>query len=133
MSTHTLLGHQILAGSESPLLDLGASIALTHHEWWDGTGYPNGLSGTRIPVEGRIVAIADVFDALSSPRRYKRAFTLDETIDHMRSERGSHFDPDALDVFLDDVEELLFIRAAHPDRDQASPALVPALSAWNLR
>lgn len=133
MSSHTLLGHEILAGSESPLLDLAASIALTHHEWWDGTGYPNGLSGARIPIEGRIVAIADVFDALCSPRRYKRAFTVDETIEHMRGERGTHFDPELLDMFLDDVDELLFIRAAHPDRAQASPAPVPALSAWNLR
>ena len=133
MGTHTVLGHQILAGSESPLLELGATIALTHHEWWDGSGYPSGLSGTRIPVEGRIVAIADVFDALSSPRRYKRAFCIDETIEHMRSERGTHFDPELLDAFFEDLGELLFIRAAHPDRDQARPAPVPALSAWNLR
>jgi putative two-component system response regulator len=133
MATHTLLGHQILAGSESPLLEVGATIALTHHEWWDGSGYPRGLAGLAIPIEGRIVAIADVFDALATPRRYKRAFGIDETVEQMRSERGTHFDPELLDLFLDDLDELLFIRAAHPDRDQASPAPVPALSAWNLR
>jgi putative two-component system response regulator len=116
MSTHTLLGHQILAGSESPLLELGASIALTHHEWWDGSGYPHGLAATEIPLEGRIVAIADVFDALASPRRYKRAFTVDEAVAQMRSESGTHFDPWLLELFLADVDELLFIRSAHPDR-----------------
>jgi putative two-component system response regulator len=115
MCTHTLLGHQILAGSESPLLELGATIALSHHEWWDGTGYPRGLSGTDIPLAGRIVAIADVFDALASPRRYKRALSIDETVEQMRSERATHFDPDLVDLFLDGLDELLFIRSAHPD------------------
>src|SRR3546814_18187388 len=121
MSTHTLLGHQILAGSESPLLELGASIALTHHEWWDGSGYPHGLAATEIPLEGRIVAIADVFDALASPRRYKRAFTVDEAVAQMRSESGTHFDPWLLERFLAAVDELLFIRSArHQRTDVAS-------------
>lgn len=119
MATHTELGHQILAGSESPLLELGASIALAHHEWWDGTGYPHGLAGEQIPVEGRIVAIADVFDALTLPRRYKRAFTIQEAVALMTSERGTHFDPSLLDLFLAELDELLFIRSAHPDRDDA--------------
>jgi putative two-component system response regulator len=116
MATHTELGYQILAGSESPLLELGATIARTHHEWWDGSGYPRGLAGEQIPIEGRIVAIADVFDALASPRRYKRAFTVDEAVAQMWSERGTHFDPWLLDLFLVELEELLFIRSAHPDR-----------------
>jgi putative two-component system response regulator len=116
MATHTDLGHQILAGSESPLLELGATIARTHHEWWDGSGYPRGLAGEQIPVEGRIVAIADVFDALTSPRRYKRAFTVEEAVAQMRSERSTHFDPWLLDLFLGELDELLFIRSAHPDR-----------------
>jgi len=115
MCTHTVLGHRILAGSESPLLELGATIALTHHEWWDGSGYPNGLAGDAIPLAGRIVALADVFDALASPRRYKRAFSIDETVAQVRAERGTHFDPDLVDVFLDGLDELLFIRDAHPD------------------
>jgi len=122
MCTHTLLGHRILAGSESPLLQLGATIALSHHEWWDGTGYPHGLAGDRIPLAGRIVALADVFDALASPRRYKRAFSVDETVAQVRAERGTHFDPDLVDVFLDGLDELLFIRAAHPDPGEAEPA-----------
>ena len=119
MSTHTLLGHRILAGSESPLLELGATIALTHHEWWDGSGYPCGTAGDRIPLAGRIVAIADVFDALTSPRRYKRAYGLEETVQQLRSERGTHFDPELVDLFLDGLDELLFIRAAHPDAEEA--------------
>lgn len=119
MCTHTLLGHQILAGSESPLLELGATIALTHHEWWDGSGYPSGTAGERIPLVGRIVAIADVFDALASPRRYKRAFGIDETVQQMRAERGTHFDPELVDLFLDALDELLFIRAAYPDLSEA--------------
>ena len=115
MCTHTLLGHRILSGSESPLLELGATIALTHHEWWDGSGYPYGLGRDHIPIAGRIVAIADVFDALSSPRRYKRAFSIDECVHQLRSERGTHFDPDLVDLFLEGLDELLFIRSAHPD------------------
>jgi len=125
MNTHTLLGHRILTGSESPLLELGATIALTHHEWWDGSGYPCRLAGDRIPLAGRIVAIADVFDALSSPRRYKRAFTLEETVAQLRAERGTHFDPDLVDLFLADLDELELIRAAHPD-EAGAPAAVPA-------
>lgn len=123
MNTHTVLGHRILTGSESPLLELGATIALTHHEWWDGSGYPRGLSGTDIPLAGRIVAIADVFDALASPRRYKRAYSLDETVAQMGAERERHFDPELLDLFLADLDELLFIRAAHPDPDLAMTAV----------
>lgn len=122
MSTHTLLGHRILAGSESPLLEVGATIARSHHEWWDGTGYPEGLAGTAIPLEGRIVAIADVFDAMSSPRRYKRALSVEDTVRHLRAERGTHFDPELLDLFLGDLDELLFIRDAHPDRAEAVSA-----------
>jgi putative two-component system response regulator len=115
MNTHTVLGHQILSGSESPLLELGATIALTHHERWDGAGYPHGTAGEAIPLAGRIVAIADVFDALASPRRYKRAMSMEETVAHLRAERGRHFDPELLDLFLDGLDELLFIRSAHPD------------------
>lgn len=115
MRRHAMIGWQILSGSSSAVLETAAVIARTHHEWWDGSGYPEGLRGERIPVEGRIVAIADVFDALTSERRYKPAFTLHETVSMMRSERGSHFDPHLLDLLLDDLDELLFVRDAHPD------------------
>src|SRR3984957_4351064 len=109
MRKHPEIGSEILSGSDSELVRLGALIALTHHERWDGTGYPNCLERDEIPVEGRIVAIADVFDALTSERPYKPAFGVDESVSIMCDERGKHFDPDLLDIFLslaDEVAEL---------------------------
>lgn len=100
MRKHPVIGNEILAGSNSELLRLGGVIALTHHERFDGLGYPNGLERDEIPIEGRIVAIADVFDALTSVRSYKPAFEVDHAVAIMTDERGSHFDPDLLDVFL---------------------------------
>ena len=100
MNRHAEIGHRILAGSESPLLQMAATIAYTHHEWWDGTGYPRRLCGPGIPVEGRIVAVADVFDALTTKRRYKDAMTFYEAEELMRSESGTHFDPDLIDIFF---------------------------------
>jgi len=107
MRKHPLIGSEILSGSESELLRLGGLIALTHHERWDGTGYPHGLAGEAIPVEGRIVALADVFDALTSERPYKPAYEVDHAIALMRDERGRHFDPEYLDVFLAVVDEVV--------------------------
>ena len=93
MERHTWIGYQILAGSGSALLELGATIALTHHEKWDGSGYPRQLSGSAIPMEGQVAAVADVFDALTSDRPYRKAFPLEDTMQIMRQERGKHFDP----------------------------------------
>ena len=106
MRKHPLIGSEILAGSDSELLRLGGLIALTHHERWDGTGYPRGLAGDVIPVEGRIVAVADVFDALTNERPYKAAFEVDHALSVMRAERGRHFDPEYLDLFLTVVDEV---------------------------
>jgi HD-GYP domain-containing protein (c-di-GMP phosphodiesterase class II) len=100
MQTHARKGHGLLRGSSSPLLELAASIALTHHERWDGSGYPQGLAGEDIPLEGRIVAIADVFDAMTHDRVYRAALPLEEAVQLMRDGRGTHFDPTLLDVFL---------------------------------
>jgi response regulator RpfG family c-di-GMP phosphodiesterase len=100
METHTKIGASILAGSSAPLLRLAEEVALTHHERWDGSGYPNGLSGEEIPLAGRICAICDVFDALLSSRPYKRAWTLAEALTEIREQRGRHFDPDLVDAFL---------------------------------
>jgi putative two-component system response regulator len=107
MRKHPEIGNEILGGSGSgtELLSLGASIALTHHERWDGNGYPHRLAGDKIPVEGRIVAIADVFDALTSERSYKPAFDTDHAIAIMIEERGRHFDPDLLDIFLNSMDD----------------------------
>ena len=101
MQTHTTIGAGILSGSRSPLLQMGEEIALTHHEWWDGSGYPSGLRGEEIPLPGRICAIVDVFDALMSARTYKEAWTLDAALDELRRGRGTHFDPELLDDFIE--------------------------------
>ncbi|HTR73222.1 MAG TPA: HD domain-containing phosphohydrolase [Solirubrobacteraceae bacterium] len=101
VETHAEEGHRLLKGSTSAILDLAATIALSHHEKWDGSGYPRGLKGEMIPIEGRIVAIADVFDALTSDRVYRKAYPVEEAVAMMRAERGLHFDPVLLDAFLE--------------------------------
>jgi CHASE2 domain-containing sensor protein len=100
MQGHTTIGATILAGSASPLVRMGQAIALTHHERWDGGGYPNGLAGEAIPLEGRICAIADVFDALVSPRRYKAGWPLEEALAELAIQRGRQFDAALVDRFL---------------------------------
>jgi putative two-component system response regulator len=100
MKTHTTIGAEMLAGNPFALLEMAEQIALTHHEKWDGSGYPAGLGGDEIPVAGRIVAVADVFDALTHVRPYKAAWTPAEAIAEMRSQKGRHFDPEILDAFL---------------------------------
>ena len=109
MQQHTELGYRLLVGSESPVLRMAATIAWTHHERFDGAGYPRGLFGQGIPLEGRIVALADVFDALCTDRPYRRAIGLEEALDALRTERGSHFDPDVVDAFLGQPAELAVI------------------------
>jgi HD-GYP domain-containing protein (c-di-GMP phosphodiesterase class II) len=105
VQTHARTGHRLLGGSSSALLDLAASIALTHHEKWDGSGYPRGLAGDEIPIEGRIVAIADVFDALTHDRVYRAAIPFEQSVQIMRDGRGTHFDARLLDIFLDLVAD----------------------------
>jgi putative two-component system response regulator len=97
---HVQIGSRILDVPRSPLLNMSARIALTHHERWDGTGYPLGLAGEDIPLEGRITAVADVFDALSSHRPYKPSFPIDKCFNILRSESGSHFDPKVVEAFF---------------------------------
>jgi putative two-component system response regulator len=127
MERHTWIGYQILAGSGSALLELGASIALTHHEKWDGTGYPRQLSGGAIPMEGQVAAVADVFDALTSDRPYRKAFPLEDTIRIMREERGKHFDPRLVDLFFENVDQLIEIRDRHtPPMITPEPPVVVA-------
>jgi putative two-component system response regulator len=104
MQGHTETGYKMLERFDSPLLQLGATIALSHHERFDGTGYPHRLVGTEIPIEGRIVAIADVFDALRSKRNYKRAYSAAESLEVLRSRRHAHLDPELLDLFINDLE-----------------------------
>jgi PAS domain S-box-containing protein len=111
MQRHTVVGHQILANSKSELLRLAARIALTHHERYDGTGYPRGLAAEEIPLEGRITAVADVFDALLSDRCYRPAMSVDETVEIIEEGRGTQFDPEIVDVLIDGLAEVLRIRA----------------------
>jgi methanogenic corrinoid protein MtbC1 len=101
VETHTEEGHRLVRGSSSSILDMAATIALSHQEKWDGTGYPRGLAGEAIPIEGRIVAVADVFDALTSDRVYRKAFSVERAIAMMREQRGKHFDPVLLDAFFE--------------------------------
>jgi cyclic di-GMP phosphodiesterase len=110
VETHTEHGYSILAGTREPLLQLGAEIAWTHHERFDGHGYPRRLAGDAIPLAGRIVAVADVFDALVSDRVYRLALPVEEVIAAMRAEGGRQFDPDALEALLTAIPEALEIR-----------------------
>ncbi len=100
MKTHTTIGASILAGSSSPLLQLAETIALTHHERWDGAGYPAGLSGEDIPIAGRICAVCDVYDALVSERPYKASWSREQAMDEISRQRGKQFDPTVVDAFL---------------------------------
>ena len=110
METHTEIGARILGGSASKLMQAGELIAMSHHEKWDGSGYPRRLAGDAIPLWGRICAIVDVFDALTSKRPYRRALSIAEALDIMRPERGRHFDPRLFDVFLAHLAALVEVR-----------------------
>ena len=110
MKRHPKHGFDILNESSSPVIQLAASIALSHHERFDGDGYPHGLAAEDIPLEGRIVAVADVFDALTSSRPYKKAWSLDDARAHLESGRSRHFDPACIDAFLGAWPQVLAIR-----------------------
>ncbi|MEM6552170.1 MAG: HD domain-containing phosphohydrolase [Planctomycetota bacterium] len=117
---HCAIGNRIIGPSRYNVLQLAASIAETHHEKWDGTGYPHNLAGEDIPLEGRITAVADVFDALSSARPYKPAFPLDQCIHILRESAGSHFDPDLIDAFIARMPDVVQIREDLLDQPQAA-------------
>jgi putative two-component system response regulator len=121
---HPDLGYRLLADSDSDVLRLGATVALTHHERWDGSGYPSGMAADAIPIEGRLAAVADVFDALTSNRVYRRAMSVEQAMGIMREGRATHFDPDILDSFEVVVDELLVIRENHPDEEEDAPISV---------
>jgi two-component system response regulator RpfG len=106
MRNHPRIGYDILKGSPSKYLSMGAIIALGHHEKFDGGGYPNGLHGDDIPIVARVVAVADVFDALVSERPYKHAWPVEEGLEFLRSQRGKHFDPKCVDAFLADLQKI---------------------------
>lgn len=115
MRRHCEIGAEIIGEHPSGLLCMARSIALSHHEKWDGSGYPNGLAGEAIPLEGRIVAIADVFDALTSARPYKHAWDVDQAIACLRQNAGTHFDPVLVQRFVENLPAILAIKARWPD------------------
>ena len=115
MKTHAEIGAEIIGEADSELLRLAKSVALTHHEKWDGTGYPNGLKGDAIPLEGRIVALADVFDALTSKRPYKEAWPIEQTMDYIRQQSGVHFEPKLVELFEQNLAEIIQIKARWQD------------------
>jgi len=117
MKQHTTIGEGILSGSNSEFIILAEVIAVTHHEKWDGSGYPNGLRGAAIPLAGRIAAIADVFDALTSKRPYKEAFPLEKSFAIIREGSGSHFDPEVMEAFFAVEKEILSIRETFKDQE----------------
>jgi HD-GYP domain-containing protein (c-di-GMP phosphodiesterase class II) len=107
MRRHAEVGHDILKDSPSPYLNMGASVALSHHESWNGDGYPRGLAGEEIPLEGRIVAIADILDALLSQRPYRQPWPVPQALDEIRRLRGSRLDPDCVDAMFDSLDDIL--------------------------
>jgi putative two-component system response regulator len=123
METHAEIGYRILTGSGVELLDLAALMALTHHERLDGAGYPRRLAGEEIPVEGRIAAVADVFDALTSDRVYRPAYRPEEARALMLEDRGTQFDPRLLDLFFGAWDEVLAIRRDTAEDTRAQPDL----------
>ncbi|MEJ6122318.1 response regulator [Vibrio sp. 2-Bac 85] len=115
MQTHTTIGYEILSGSQSKYMQMGAIIALNHHERFNGEGYPNQLTGSQIPLIARIVSVADVFDALMSVRPYKKAWPLEDAIDFLKKQSGTQFDPKCVDAFLKRLPNITAIHSEYPD------------------
>lgn len=120
MQTHTVIGYRVLENSSSALIELAAKIALSHHERFDGTGYPRAIAGESIPLAARIVSVADVFDALTSERPYKKAWPVPKAVEYLHSQRGTQFDPQVVDAFMHRLPDVLAIHRDH------SPALAVA-------
>lgn len=110
MQKHPLIGAEIIGDCESALLQMAKVVALYHHEKWDGSGYPHGLAGDAIPLEARIVAVSDVFDALTSTRPYKQAWSIDDTMAHMQAQKGLHFEPRLIDLLQQNLPAILAIK-----------------------
>jgi putative two-component system response regulator len=115
MKTHAAIGADLLSGSNSPLIEMASIIAMTHHEKWDGSGYPRGLKGDAIPLTGRICAVCDVFDALTSERPYKKAWSVEDTMAELHAGAGKHFDPDLIAVFTSILPQVLEIRRQYQE------------------
>lgn len=121
IAQHAEIGYRILGGSDAELLKVAAVIAWTHHERWDGSGYPRNLKGDTIPIEGRIASIADAFDALTTERVYKPAFPFEHAVDLMVKHKAQHFDPDLIDVFMGSIDDIRRIHDQYADRSIRTP------------
>ena len=119
MKTHAQIGADILSGDDSPLLNMASVIALTHHEKWDGSGYPNGLKAEAIPLVGRVTALADVFDALTSERPYKKAWTVEDSVALIKKESGKQFDPALVEHFISILDSIIEIKDEYAEPDAA--------------
>ena len=117
MKQHAVIGYEVLNSSHAPLLKVAAEIAHTHHEKFDGSGYPRALKGEEIPIFGRIVAVADVFDALTSERPYKKAWSIEQASQLLRDGAGTHFDPACVDAFFADFDAILAIKKEFKDEE----------------
>jgi putative two-component system response regulator len=115
MKRHTTMGAEIIGDHPSELLRAARVVALRHHERWDGSGYPDGLAGEAIPKIARVVAIADVFDALLSARPYKKPWTVEATVETLRAESGRHFEPSVVAALLENLPECLALRKKYSD------------------
>jgi putative two-component system response regulator len=122
MKTHPYIGYKILNGIKNDIMNTASIIAYTHHEKWNGEGYPRQLKGKEIPLEGRICAIGDVFDALTSNRVYKPAFPVEKAVNILKEGRGSHFDPELIDIFLNSIDDVLAIKEKYREiEDELKP------------
>lgn len=119
MRTHPSIGAMIIGDHDSELLKMAKIIALHHHEKWDGSGYPNGVAGTDIPIEARIVAIADVFDALTTERPYKDAWPVEKAISVIQQDAGSHFDPELVEIFVRELPKVLEIKEKYAEKNES--------------
>lgn len=115
MQTHVDIGVEILSGSDSILMNMAAEIAQNHHEKWDGSGYPCGLAGEDIPLTGRVVAVADVFDALTTERPYKKAWPIEEAVEFLKEQSGKHFEPELIVCFIDILPDILQVREQYAE------------------
>jgi putative two-component system response regulator len=122
MRTHPAIGHAILSKSQAPVFMLAAEVSLRHHEKWDGSGYPDGLAGTAIPESARIVALADVFDALTMRRSYKDAWSMERISAHIEANSGTHFEPKLVNLFHEILPRLLHIKSQWEEENEDEPS-----------
>jgi len=116
MKSHTIIGGRLLEGGNSEILHMAHDIAMTHHEKWNGKGYPHGIAGEDIPIEGRISAVCDVFDALTSERPYKKEWPVQDAVDELVRQKGEHFEPRLVDLFLDNLDAILEVKKKFADQ-----------------